>query len=67
MPLQPGDKLGPYELRATIGAGGMGEVWKARDSRLNRDVALKVLPQHLASDAQALVRFDRESKALAAL
>jgi serine/threonine protein kinase/tetratricopeptide (TPR) repeat protein len=67
MPLQPGDKLGPYELRAPIGTGGMGEVWKACDSRLNRDVALKVLPQHLERDAQALVRFDREAKAVAAL
>src|SRR6202050_1472534 len=67
MPLSVGDKLGPYELLAPIGAGGMGEVWKARDSRLNRDVALKVLPEHLARDAQAVARFDREGKAVAAL
>ncbi len=67
MPLSAGDKLGPYELLASIGAGGMGEVWKARDSRLNRDVAVKVLPEHLARDSQALLRFDREAKAVAAL
>lgn len=67
MPLSPGDTLGPYELLAPIGAGGMGEVWKARDSRLNRDVALKVLPDHLSRDAEALARFDREAKAVAAL
>ena len=67
MSLSAGDKLGPYELLAPIGAGGMGEVWKARDSRLNRDVALKVLPEHLARDSQALLRFDHEAKAVAAL
>jgi serine/threonine protein kinase/tetratricopeptide (TPR) repeat protein len=67
MPLSAGDTLGPYELLAPIGAGGMGEVWKARDSRLNRDVALKVLPDHLSRDAEALARFDREAKAVAAL
>ena len=67
MALSPGDELGPYEILAPIGAGGMGEVYRARDSRLNRDVALKVLPEHLAKDAQALTRFDREAKAVAAL
>jgi eukaryotic-like serine/threonine-protein kinase len=67
MPLSAGDTLGPYELLAPIGAGGMGEVWKARDSRLNRDVALKVLPDHLSRDAEALARFDREANAVAAL
>jgi serine/threonine protein kinase/tetratricopeptide (TPR) repeat protein len=67
MPLSVGDKLGPYEIAGLIGAGGMGEVFRARDSRLNRDVALKVLPGHLAGDPQALARFDREAKAVAAL
>ena len=67
MLLSVGDKLGPYEIVGLIGAGGMGEVYRARDSRLNRDVALKVLPGHLASDPQAMARFDREAKAVAAL
>lgn len=67
MSLSVGDKLGPYEIIAPIGAGGMGEVFRARDSRLNRDVALKVLPRHLSADPRALVRFDREAKAVAAL
>src|SRR6202011_5672401 len=61
MPLQPGDKLGPYEVLALIGAGGMGEVYRARDPRLNRDVAIKV------SAAQFSERFEREAKAIAAL
>jgi TolB-like protein/tRNA A-37 threonylcarbamoyl transferase component Bud32/Flp pilus assembly protein TadD len=61
MALQPGDKLGPYELTAPIGKGGMGEVWKARDPRLNRDVAIKV------SAAQFSERFEREAHAIAAL
>lgn len=67
MRLAVGTKLGPYEVLAPIGAGGMGEVYRARDSRLNRDVALKVLPEHLAEDPQALARFAREAKAVAAL
>ena len=67
MSLQPGDKLGPYEILAAIGAGGMGEVYRARDTRLNRDVAVKALPDHLARDPQALARFEREAKAVAAL
>lgn len=67
MPLSVGDKLGPYEIVGLIGAGGMGEVYRARDSRLNRDAAIKVLPGHLASDPQAMARFDREAKAVAAL
>src|SRR5579863_7055617 len=67
MPLSAGDKLGPYEILAPIGAGGMGEVYRARDSRLGRDVAVKVLSGHLANDPQALERFEREGKAVAAL
>jgi eukaryotic-like serine/threonine-protein kinase len=67
MPLSVGDCLGPYEILAPIGAGGMGEVYRARDSRLGREVALKVLPAHLADDSQALSRFESESKAVAAL
>src|SRR5438128_12429848 len=61
MPLSPGDKLGPYEILAPIGAGGMGEVWKARDTRLDRIVAIKT------SRAQFSERFAREAKAIAAL
>jgi len=67
MPLQPGDKLGPYEILAPIGSGGMGEVYRARDPRLARQVAIKVLPAGLANDPQALARFEREAKAVAAL
>jgi eukaryotic-like serine/threonine-protein kinase len=67
MPLSVGDRLGPYEILAPIGAGGMGEVYRARDSRLGREVAVKVLPEHLADDSQALSRFESESKAVAAL
>jgi len=65
--LSPGSRLGPYEILAPLGAGGMGEVWKARDTRLAREVAVKVLPPKLASDADALARFEREAKAVAAL
>ncbi len=67
MTLAAGAKLGPYEILSPLGAGGMGEVWKARDTRLNREVAIKVLPQKLASDPEALARFEREAKAVAAL
>jgi Tol biopolymer transport system component len=66
MPLSPGDKLGPYEILAPLGAGGMGEVYRARDGKLNRDVAIKVLPAALAGDAQYLARFEREAQMLAA-
>ena len=66
MPLRPGEKLGPYEILAPIGKGGMGEVYRARDSRLNRDVAIKVLPQAFATDA-ARERFQREARAASAL
>jgi serine/threonine-protein kinase len=67
MPLSAGDKLGPYEIVAQIGAGGMGEVYRARDSKLNRDVAIKVLPAALANDAQYMARFEREAQVLASL
>src|ERR1700682_752302 len=67
MPLSAGTRLGPYEILVPIGAGGMGEVYRARDSRLERDVAIKVLPEHLSRNPQALARFLRETKALAAL
>ncbi len=67
MSLTTGSRLGPYEILAPLGAGGMGEVYRARDSRLNRDVAIKVLPEKLAGDTVALARFEREAKAVAAL
>ena len=67
MSLTPGTRLGPYEVLSAIGAGGMGEVYRARDTKLDRDVAIKVLPSHLAADADALGRFEREAKAVAAL
>ena len=67
MPLTPGDRLGPYEILSPLGAGGMGEVYRARDPKLNRDVAIKVLPPALANDADYLARFQREAQALAAL
>jgi len=67
MPLTTGTPVGPYEILAPIGAGGMGEVYRARDLRLNRDVAMKVLPAAFAQDAERLARFGREAKAVAAL
>lgn len=67
MPLAPGVRLGPYEVLSPLGAGGMGEVWRARDTRLGRDVAIKVLPDHLAGDPKALRRFESEARSLAAL
>ena len=67
MALSAGSRLGPYEILSPLGAGGMGEVYKARDTRLNRHVAVKVLPQNLAGDAEALSRFEREAKSVAAL
>jgi serine/threonine protein kinase len=67
MAITPGTKLGPYEVTAAIGAGGMGEVYRARDSRLNRDVAIKVLPASFADDRQRLHRFEQEALAAAAL
>jgi serine/threonine protein kinase len=65
--LQPGTRLGPYEIVSPIGAGGMGEVYRARDSRLNRTVALKVLPGDVAADTALRARFERETRAIAAL
>jgi eukaryotic-like serine/threonine-protein kinase len=67
MRLSPGTRLGPYEILAVLGAGGMGEAYRARDPRLGRDVAIKVLPQHLSTDPNALSRFEREVRAVAAL
>jgi eukaryotic-like serine/threonine-protein kinase len=67
MALSAGTRLGPYEILSPLGAGGMGEVYKARDSRLDRDVAVKVLPESLLEDGEALARFEREAKAVAAL
>ncbi len=67
MTLAPGTRLGPYEILAPLGAGGMGEVWKAKDARLDRFVAIKVLPEHLTANPDALARFEREAKAVAAL
>jgi tRNA A-37 threonylcarbamoyl transferase component Bud32 len=67
MPLTPGARFGPYEILAPLGAGGMGEVYRARDSKLNRDVAIKILPEALAADPIALARFEREAQAVAAL
>src|SRR5262245_41706361 len=62
-----GTQLGPYQLLSLLGAGGMGEVYRARDSRLDREVAIKVLPPRLTNDREAMARFEREAKAVAAL
>jgi serine/threonine-protein kinase len=67
MSLTPGTVLGPYEIVAKLGEGGMGQVYRARDARLNRDVAIKVLPEHFADDAERLARFTREAQTLASL
>ncbi|HEY7575657.1 MAG TPA: serine/threonine-protein kinase, partial [Thermoanaerobaculia bacterium] len=67
MTLTAGTRLGPYEILAKVGAGGMGEVYRARDARLGRDVAIKVLPEAFAADAERLARFRREAQVLAAL
>src|ERR1035438_8184678 len=67
MPLSPGTRLGPYEILAPLGAGGMGEVYRAHDTRLNRDVALKILPEDLAKDPSRRARFEQEARAVAAL
>src|ERR1035437_9894856 len=65
--LSAGSKLGPYDIQASIGAGGMGEVYSARDARLNRDVAIKILPASFSADADRLQRFALECRAAAAL
>src|SRR5687767_5467174 len=67
MALGPGSRVGSYEIISPLGAGGMGEVYRARDPRLNRDVALKVLPSAFADDPERLARFEREAQVLAAL
>src|SRR5438477_2935496 len=67
MPLTPGSRLGASEIVAAIGAGGMGEVYRARDTKLHRDVAIKVLPDLFAQDPERLARFEREARTLAAL
>ena len=67
MTLTSGTRLGPYEILSPLGAGGMGEVYRARDAKLNRDVAIKVLPESVAQDAERLARFQREAQLLAAL
>jgi len=67
MSLSPGVRLGPYQIQGPLGAGGMGEVYRALDPKLNRDVALKVLPPEFALDPERLARFKREAQMLAAL
>ncbi|MGE5142869.1 MAG: protein kinase domain-containing protein [Acidobacteriota bacterium] len=67
MPLNPGTRIGSYEILSPLGAGGMGEVYRARDRKLDRDVAVKVLPAIVANDADSLARFEREAKVVAAL
>src|SRR3989454_6497611 len=67
MALQPGSRLGPYEILSPVGAGGMGEVYRAIDTNLKRQVALKVLPDAVASDVERLARFEREAEVLASL
>jgi serine/threonine protein kinase len=67
MALQPGTTLGPYEIQSPLGAGGMGEVYRARDTRLERIVAIKILPTHLSSSAELKARFEREARAASSL
>jgi len=67
MALTPGTKLGPYEIIAPLGAGGMGEVYRALDTRLDRTIAIKILPSHLSDDAMRRQRFEREAKAVSSL
>ena len=67
MGLPSGTKLGPYEIQSPLGAGGMGEVYCAIDTRLQRTVAIKILPSHLAENSEARLRFDREARAISSL
>src|SRR5262245_47573222 len=67
MQFTPGTKLGPYEISSPLGAGGMGEVYRAKDTRLGRDVAIKVLPQHLSSNPEVRARFEREARTVSSL
>ncbi len=67
MSIRPGTRVGPYEILSALGAGGMGEVYRARDPKLNRDVAIKVLPELFVADPDRLARFEREAQTLAAL
>src|SRR5438309_4003655 len=67
MPLPAGTRLGPYEIVSPLGAGGMGEVYRARDTKLHREVAIKVLPDLFANDPERLARFQREAQVLASL
>src|SRR2546427_3436381 len=67
MPLSPGTRLGPFEILSPCGAGGMGEVYRARDTRLDRTVAIKILPGHLSDNAELRQRFEREARAVSSL
>src|SRR4029450_9158263 len=67
MPLLAGTRLGPYEIRSALGAGGMGEVYRAQDTKLDRAVAIKILPEAFAADTERITRFEREAKTLASL
>ena len=67
MPLSPGTQLGPYEILALLGAGGMGEVYRARDKRLERSVAIKILPRDMSVDTVRKQRFEREAKTISSL
>src|SRR6187455_698419 len=67
MSLLPGARVGPYQVTSSLGEGGMGQVYRARDTKLNRDVALKVLPDSFANDPERLARFTREAQTLAAI
>ena len=67
MALISGTKLGPYEIQSPLGAGGMGEVYRALDTRLNRTVAIKILPAHLSDNSEAKRRFEREARAISSL
>jgi serine/threonine protein kinase len=67
MALAPGAQLGPYQISSLLGTGGMGEVYRAHDPKLKREVAIKVLPQHTASDPDRRARFEREAQSIAAL